>query len=164
MPVKVDLANRSQHYNGPIASKVAQPQRKVKGPELAALAPDAFRLAALAIKANQESAALRVEPAPKIAQVLAFLLENRGEAHEAVAAGADGVLLDEFSPAALMALVPELRQRAAARSGATPVLLEASGVQPDQLQAYAATGIDLISTSAPVTRSRWLDLSMRFEG
>jgi len=30
------------------------------------------------------------------------------------------------------------------------------------LAAYAATGIDLISTSAPVTRSAWLDLSMRF--
>ena len=42
------------------------------------------------------------------------------------------------------------------------VVLEASGVQPNQLKAYAATGIDLISTSAPVTRSRWLDLSMRF--
>jgi nicotinate-nucleotide pyrophosphorylase (carboxylating) len=36
-------------------------------------------------------------------------------------------------------------------------------VQPEQLAAYAATGIDLISTSAPVTRSSWLDLSMRFE-
>ena len=42
------------------------------------------------------------------------------------------------------------------------VVLEASGIQPEQLQAYAATGIDLISTSAPVTRSRWLDFSMRF--
>ena len=43
------------------------------------------------------------------------------------------------------------------------MVLEASGVQPDQLRAYAATGIDLISTSAPITRSSWLDLSMRFE-
>ena len=41
-------------------------------------------------------------------------------------------------------------------------MLEASGIQPEQLQAYVATGINLISTSAPVTRSRWLDLSMRF--
>ena len=82
---------------------------------------------------------------------------------EAVDAGADGVLLDEFSPEALLALVPQLRQRAASRAGAAPVVLEASGVQPEQLSAYAATGIDLISTSAPVTRSRWLDLSMRFD-
>jgi nicotinate-nucleotide pyrophosphorylase (carboxylating) len=85
--------------------------------------------------------------------------ETAAEAQAAVEAGADGVLLDEFSPEALQDLVPLLRQRAAG-----PVLLEASGVQPEQLAAYAATGIDLISTSAPMTRSRWLDLSMRFEG
>lgn len=69
----------------------AQQQRsKVKGPELAALAAAAFRLATLAIKVNQDSAALRVDPAAVIAQVLVFLLleENRGEeAHEAVSAG-----------------------------------------------------------------------------
>jgi nicotinate-nucleotide pyrophosphorylase (carboxylating) len=85
--------------------------------------------------------------------------ETEQQAHEAVEAGADGVLLDEFTPEALAALVPVLRRLAAGRS----VILEASGVQPEQLRAYAATGIDLISTSAPVTRSRWLDLSMRFE-
>jgi len=84
--------------------------------------------------------------------------ETEQQALEAVEAGADGVLLDEFTPAALTALVPVLRRLAAGRS----VVLEASGVQPEQLRAYAATGIDLISTSAPVTRSRWLDLSMRF--
>jgi len=78
-----------------------------------------------------------------------------------VEAGADGVLLDEFRPAALAALVPQLRAEAA-RLGRV-VVLEASGVQPEQLKAYAATGIDLISTSAPITRSPWLDLSMRFD-
>ena len=85
--------------------------------------------------------------------------ETAAEAQAAVEAGADGVLLDEFSPDALQTLVPLLRQRAPG-----PVVLEASGVQPEQLAAYAATGIDLISTSAPMTRSAWLDLSMRFEG
>ena len=84
--------------------------------------------------------------------------ETPEQAQEAVLAGADGVLLDEFSPEALAALVPRLRLLAP-----RPVVLEASGVQPDQLCAYAATGIDLISTSAPMTRSSWLDLSMRFE-
>jgi nicotinate-nucleotide pyrophosphorylase (carboxylating) len=64
---------------------------------------------------------------------------------------------------ALGELVPQLRAAAAVRPGGQGVVLEASGVQPDQLRAYAATGIDLISTSAPITRSPWLDLSMRFE-
>ena len=90
--------------------------------------------------------------------------ETEQQAREAVEAGADGVLLDEFSPEALLLLVPQLRRCAASRVGEASVVLEASGVQPEQLRAYAATGIDLISTSAPVTRSSWLDLSMRFEG
>ena len=83
--------------------------------------------------------------------------ETEAQALEAVQAGANGVLLDEFSPEQLTQLVPRLRDCSNRR-----VVLEASGIQPEQLQAYAATGIDLISTSAPVTRSRWLDLSMRF--
>jgi nicotinate-nucleotide pyrophosphorylase (carboxylating) len=83
--------------------------------------------------------------------------ETAAEAEAAVRAGADAVLLDDFSPAALADLVPLLRALA------PMVVLEASGVRPEQLAAYAATGIDLISTSAPVTRSPWLDLSMRFD-
>ena len=87
--------------------------------------------------------------------------ETASEAEAAVRAGADGVLLDEFTPEALLQLVPQLR--ALAREQGRAVVMEASGVQPEQLEAFAATGIDLISTSAPITRSRWLDLSMRFE-
>ena len=82
--------------------------------------------------------------------------ETTAEAEAAVRAGADAVLLDDFTTEALAELVPQLRALAPA------VVLEASGVRPEQLAAYAATGIDLISTSAPITRSPWLDLSMRF--
>jgi nicotinate-nucleotide pyrophosphorylase (carboxylating) len=85
--------------------------------------------------------------------------ETAAEAEVAVAAGADAVLLDEFTPQHLVELVPRLRALAQGRV----LVLEASGVRPEQLQAYGATGIDLISTSAPVTRSAWLDLSMRFD-
>ena len=53
-------------------------------------------------------------------------------------------------------------QRPQAVASLASGVLEASGIQPSELQAYAATGIDLIYTSAPVTRSVWLDLSMRF--
>ena len=88
--------------------------------------------------------------------------ETIEEAKAAVDAGADGVLLDEFSPDALQQLVPELRDQAQQRG--KPVVLEASGIQPDDLRLYASSGVDLISTSAPITRSSWLDLSMRFTG
>ena len=83
--------------------------------------------------------------------------ETEAQALEAVQAGANGVLLDEFTPDQLTQLVPRLRD-----CSTGVVVLEASGIQPEELKAYAASGIDLISTSAPVTRSRWLDLSMRF--
>jgi nicotinate-nucleotide pyrophosphorylase (carboxylating) len=106
---------------------------------------------------SQALAAVRAA-APWPARVIVEA-ETPEQAKEAVIAGADGVLLDEFSPEGLAELVPQLRQLAT-----QPVVLEASGVQPNQLRAYAATGIDLISTSAPITRSSWLDLSMRFEG
>jgi len=86
--------------------------------------------------------------------------ETEQEAQQAVAAGADAVLLDEFTPEGLADLVPRLRQLAVSQGRA--LVLEASGVKPEQLGAYAASGIDLISTSAPITRSPWLDISMRF--
>jgi nicotinate-nucleotide pyrophosphorylase (carboxylating) len=86
--------------------------------------------------------------------------ETSEEAAEAVAAGADGVLLDGFRPEDLLGLVPQLRRLAIGRG--VPVVLEASGVDPGHLRAYAATGIDLISSSAAITRSPWLDLSMRY--
>jgi nicotinate-nucleotide pyrophosphorylase (carboxylating) len=91
--------------------------------------------------------------------------ETEAEACSALRAGADGVLLDGFDPEALCALVPRLRRlnaelRQASKGGHT--VLEASGVTPEDLRATAASGVDLISTSAPVTRSAWLDVSMRF--
>ncbi len=88
--------------------------------------------------------------------------ETSEEAQAAVAAGADALLLDEFSPKALTALVPLLRTQAEARPSRAAIVLEASGVNPADLKLYATTGVDLISTSAPMTRSSWLDLSMRF--
>ena len=98
--------------------------------------------------------------APWPAQVIVEA-ETAAEAEAAIEAGADGVLLDEFQPPQLIELVPRLRALALQRG--RPVVLEASGIQPEQLRAYGSTGIDLISTSAPITRSPWLDLSMRFE-
>ena len=88
--------------------------------------------------------------------------ETAEEAQAAVVAGADALLLDEFSPDALTRLVPLLRRQAEERPARTSLVLEASGVNPADLKRYAATGVDLISTSAPMTRSSWLDLSMRF--
>jgi nicotinate-nucleotide pyrophosphorylase (carboxylating) len=87
--------------------------------------------------------------------------ETAQEAEAAVRAGADGVLLDEFEPEELQGLVPRLRALTGEQGRA--VVLEASGVDPALLERFARTGVDLISTSAPITCSSWLDISMRFE-
>ncbi len=91
--------------------------------------------------------------------------ETAAEAVKAVKGGADGILLDEMSPQAILHLVPELRELARTISPqrkSNEVVIEVSGVNPKDLKDYAKTGIDLISTSAPITRSSWIDLSMRF--
>ena len=86
--------------------------------------------------------------------------ETAAEAKAAVEAGAEGVLLDEFAPEAVEGLVPKLRHMA--RQRGKTVVLEVSGVRTEQLGTYGSCDVDLISTSAPVTRSPWLDLTMRF--
>ncbi len=92
--------------------------------------------------------------------------ESLDQAEEAVRVGADAVLLDEFSPDHLEIVVPKLRELALVSieaGGSGKIILEASGVDPMAIKKYASTGVDLISTSSPITRSPWLDFSMRFE-
>ncbi len=88
-------------------------------------------------------------------------VEDSDQAEEATRIGADGILLDAFPPEVLHNLVPKLRKLASIRTN--QIVLEASGIDPINLKAYAKSGIDLISTSAPITRSSWIDLSMLFE-
>ena len=91
--------------------------------------------------------------------------ETAFQAEEALKAGADGILLDEMSINELQKLIPHLRKMAKNRQQkhySNHVFLEASGVDPSKLKGYASTGVDFISTSAPMTRSHWLDFSMRF--
>ena len=91
--------------------------------------------------------------------------ETPTQAKEAVEAGADGVLLDEMSVQSIEKLVPELRrlsQTSNSKYVSKNIVIEVSGVNPDNLSDYISTGIDLISTSAPITKSKWIDFSMRF--
>ena len=92
--------------------------------------------------------------------------ENEQQAIDAVQAGADAVLLDEMPPKLLKQLIPRLRNLAKQRGedcGPTEIVLEASGINPMEIKNYTETGIDLISSSAPITRSNWIDFSMRFK-
>ena len=91
--------------------------------------------------------------------------ETPSQAKEAVQAGADGVLLDEMSIKTIETLVPQLRQLSKTSKSnyvSKNIVIEVSGINPNNLSDYIFTGIDLISTSAPITKSKWIDFSMRF--
>jgi nicotinate-nucleotide pyrophosphorylase (carboxylating) len=82
--------------------------------------------------------------------------EHLEQVKEALQAGADIIMLDNMPPAAMEQAVRMIRQRS------DRIRIEASGnVTLDSIRAIAETGVDYISSSAPITRSPWLDLSMR---
>ncbi len=73
--------------------------------------------------------------------------------------GVDIIMLDNMPPDAMALAVQTIRQ-------ANPrAKIEASGnVTLNTLRPIAETGVDFISSSAPITRAPWLDLSMRMIG
>ncbi len=76
----------------------------------------------------------------------------------AIAAGVDIIMLDNMSLAEMAQAVALIRE------APRPIKIEASGnVTLETLRAVAETGVDYVSTSAPITRSPWLDLSMQIE-
>lgn len=82
-------------------------------------------------------------------------VESLDELRAAIAAGADRVLLDEFTDAML-------RYAVALTAGRVP--LEVSGsVDLERVRAIAETGVDYISIGALTKHVRAIDLSMRFE-
>ncbi len=94
-------------------------------------------------------------------------VESLGELREALAAGADVVLLDNMDDATLHEAVA---MRAAHRaSGGQPVVLEASGnMTAERIARLAATlqgagGLDFVSMGGLVHQARWADLSMRID-
>jgi nicotinate-nucleotide pyrophosphorylase (carboxylating) len=82
-------------------------------------------------------------------------VENFGELREALNAGADRIMLDEFE-------LHELSQAVAEVDGRVP--LEVSGsVGLDRVRAIAETGVDYVSIGALTKHVRAIDLSMRIE-
>jgi nicotinate-nucleotide pyrophosphorylase (carboxylating) len=85
-------------------------------------------------------------------------VENLSELRQAIDAGADIALLDEFS---LQAMCDAVAQNAQA---AKPLKLEASGgITLSTIRDVAATGVDFISVGSITKHVRAVDLSMRFE-
>jgi len=78
------------------------------------------------------------------------------EVATAIASGVQLIMLDNMGLDTMATAVKQIRQANALIS------IEASGnVTLETLPSIAATGVDYISSSAPITRSPWLDLSMQ---
>jgi nicotinate-nucleotide pyrophosphorylase (carboxylating) len=83
--------------------------------------------------------------------------ETIAQVQEAIEAGADIIMLDNMSITAMVEAVKLIRRLD------RPIPIEASGnVTLKTLRSIAETGVDYISTSATISRSTWLDLSMKF--
>jgi nicotinate-nucleotide pyrophosphorylase (carboxylating) len=82
-------------------------------------------------------------------------VESLEQLQQALDAGADRILLDNFSLAQLNKAVTLTKRR---------VQLEASGgITLDNIRQYAQTGVDYISVGALTKNVRAIDLSMRFD-
>lgn len=93
-------------------------------------------------------------PYPLAIEVETTTLE---EVEEALQYGVEIIMLDNMSISQMKEAVQRIRDKD------DRLKIEASGnVTLETIRAVAETGVDYISTSAPITRSPWLDLSMRF--
>ena len=112
------------------------------------------------IKENHITSTGSIEKAVRAARALnpdmplEVEVENRDQIVEAVAAGADRLLLDNFSPAAITAAVELVAGR---------TRLEASGgISLENLREIALTGVDFISIGSLTKDLQSVDLSMKF--
>jgi nicotinate-nucleotide pyrophosphorylase (carboxylating) len=79
------------------------------------------------------------------------------EVQAALSNGADIIMLDNMNLEEMKQAVKIIRQNN------ERVKIEASGnITIETIRAVAQTGVDYISSSAPITRSTWLDISMKF--
>ncbi|MGB3640521.1 MAG: carboxylating nicotinate-nucleotide diphosphorylase [Rivularia sp. (in: cyanobacteria)] len=82
--------------------------------------------------------------------------ENLEQVKEALENRADIIMLDNMKPDMMREAVKVILQHN------SRVKIEASGnVTLETIRAIAETGVDYISSSAPITQSKWLDLSMK---
>ncbi|MGC8451510.1 MAG: carboxylating nicotinate-nucleotide diphosphorylase [Cylindrospermopsis raciborskii] len=82
--------------------------------------------------------------------------ESIAQVEEALQCQADIIMLDNMSLDMMTQAVSLIRQQD------KRVKIEASGnISLDTIRSVAQVGVDFISGSAPITQSRWLDLSMR---
>lgn len=79
---------------------------------------------------------------------------------EALEAGADIILLDNFTPDELKILVPKAHAWAEGKATKRPLLEASGGITLDTLDAYADTGVDLVSSGSITNSAPVLDIGL----
>ena len=118
---------------------------------------------AFLIKENHIMAAGNISNAVKQAHTIApgkhveVEVETMSQLDEAIEAGADTIMLDNFTPEEMIAAV----QRTRAKTNGKVKLEASGGITTDSLRQYAETGVDFISIGALTKDCTAVDLSMR---
>lgn len=79
---------------------------------------------------------------------------------EALEAGADIILLDNFSPAELVDLVAVVADWVTRTGGRRPLLEASGGITFDTVDGYAGTGVDLVSSGSITNSAPVLDIGL----
>lgn len=86
-------------------------------------------------------------------------VESAEDALRAAALGADIIMLDNMDPDQVAQTMARLRE---ARIAGHIVIEVSGGIGPDNLDAYARTGVDVISMGSLIHQARWIDVSLEF--
>ncbi|MBI2083439.1 MAG: carboxylating nicotinate-nucleotide diphosphorylase [Deltaproteobacteria bacterium] len=89
-------------------------------------------------------------------------IQSEGQIEEAIAAGADILLLDNFSPKELRKIVQTVRRHVRATSR-SPLLEASGGITLENVMDYAKTGVDSISIGALTHSARAVDFSLEID-
>ena len=84
-------------------------------------------------------------------------MESAEDAVLASALGVDIIMLDNMQPEKIIQTLKILQEKGLRSS----VLIEASGgISQENLEAYAKTGVDVISMGSLIHKSNWIDMSL----
>jgi nicotinate-nucleotide pyrophosphorylase (carboxylating) len=83
------------------------------------------------------------------------------ELEEALAFGAEAILLDNMTPEQVRQSVQRIRQFTTEKGGSAIPIEASGGMNLDTIRAYAETGVDFISVGALTHSAKAADISMR---
>ncbi|HZG38719.1 MAG TPA: carboxylating nicotinate-nucleotide diphosphorylase [Nodosilinea sp.] len=102
------------------------------------------------------AAVAQIRPAIPYPMTIEVETSSLDQVDEALSCPVDIIMLDNMAPEMMKVAVARIREQKPA------IKIEASGnVTLATLGPIAATGVDFISSSAPITRAPWLDISMQ---